>query len=34
MSDSPIPLGDFMKTMKRLNPDLKYGPPGFNGFFS
>lgn len=34
LSETPIPQGDYMRTMKSLNPGLRYGPPGFDGYFS
>ncbi len=34
MSADAIPWGDYMRTMKSLNPGLRWGNPGFAGMFS
>jgi hypothetical protein len=34
LSQNAIPWGDYMRTLKTLNPGLRYGPPGFAGPFS
>lgn len=31
---APVPWGDYMRTMKALNPGLRWGKPGFKGDFS